>query len=470
MSIFRFQNSAMPKPYKKHFEISERKILLRFFDVVFVVGFLFLVHAFTDLKYFAELCKNYYWIAILAIYLNLLGTVFEMYNLVVVSFANKITKGLLLTSFFTTLFFIFTPIVTPSFPKKRVELFLLFLVVLVALTVWRLLYIYLLASKRFYKPIVLVCRSKDFNKLSKELIINDPHIRVVKFIDVDFNNQNSIHSEYQLDLNTIDGFLTSNFVSEIVVANDSKNTSIEIYNKLLEVSENGIPITQYEDVYEDLTSRIPLHLKDKSLYKFFPFSKKQNQLYLIIVRIVDVVVSIIGLSVLLLILPIILLFNLIWNKGPLLFHQERIGRKEAPFKIFKLRTMIVNAEKNGAVFATVNDNRITPFGKLLRKTRIDEFPQFINVLKGEMSIIGPRPERKVFVDQIANEIPLYHTRHIVKPGLTGWAQINYPYGETLEDSLMKLEYDLYYIKHRNIFLDINIAVKTFGTILYMKGQ
>ena len=132
--------------------------------------------------------------------------------------------------------------------------------------------------------------------------------------------------------------------------------------------------------------------------------------------------------------------------------------------------MIVNAEKNGAVFATFNDCRITPFGKLLRKTRIDEFPQFINVLKGEMSIIGPRPERKVFVDQIANEIPLYHTRHIVKPGLTGWAQINYPYGETIDDSLMKLEYDLYYIKHRNIFLDINIAVKTFGTILYMKGQ
>ena len=273
-----------------------------------------------------------------------------------------------------------------------------------------------------------------------------------------------------MDLNTIDDFLTSNFVSEIVVANDSKNTSIEIYNKLLEVSENGIPITQYEDVYEDLTSRIPLHLKDKSLYKFFPFSKKQNKLYLILVRVIDVVVSIIGLSVLVVISPFILFFNIIWNKGPLLFHQERIGRKEEPFKIFKLRTMIVNAEKNGAVFATVNDHRITPFGKLLRKTRIDEFPQFINVLKGEMSIIGPRPERKVFVDQIANEIPLYHTRHIVKPGLTGWAQINYPYGETLEDSLMKLEYDLYYIKHRSIFLDINIAVKTFGTILYMKGQ
>ncbi len=460
----------MTKPYKKHFEISERKILLRFFDVLFVVAFLFLVHAFTDLRYFAELCSNYYWIAVLGLYLTLLGTVFEMYNLVIVSFASKITKGLLLTSFFTTLFFIFTPIVTPSFPNKRVELFLLFLVVLFALTIWRLLYIYLLASKRFYKPIVLVCRSKDFNKLAKGLIINDPHVKIVKFVDVDFNNQNSEIHEHQLVFNNIDDFLRANFISEIVVANYSKNTSIEIYNKLLEVSENGIPITQYEDVYEELTSRIPLHLKDKSLYKFFPFSKKKNVLYLIMVRIIDVIVSVIGLSVLFVISPFILLFNLIWNKGPFLFNQERIGKNEVQFKIYKLRTMIINAEKNGAVFATFNDDRITPFGKLLRKTRIDEFPQFINVLKGQMSIIGPRPERKVFVDQIASEIPLYHTRHIVKPGLTGWAQINYPYGETLEDSLMKLEYDLYYIKHRNIFLDINIAVKTFGTILYMKGQ
>lgn len=460
----------MTKPYKKHFEISERKILLRFFDVLFVVAFLFLVHAFTDLRYFADLCANYYWIAVLGLYLTLLGTVFEMYNLVIVSFANKITKGLLLTSFFTTLFFIFTPIVTPSFPNKRIELFLLFLVVLFALTIWRLLYIVLLASKRFYKPIVLVCRSKDFNKLSKGLIINDPHVRIVKFIDVDYDSQTCVLSESQLNLGNIDKFLQTNFISEIVVANYSKNTSIEIYNKLLEISENGIPITQYEDVYEELTSRIPLHLKDKSLYKFFPFSKKKNALYLMTVRVVDVSVSIIGLSVLFAITPLIFFFNLIWNKGPLLFHQERIGRKEKCFKIYKLRTMIINAEKNGAVFATVNDSRITPFGKLLRKTRIDEFPQFINVLKGEMSIIGPRPERKVFVDQIANEIPLYHTRHIVKPGLTGWAQINYPYGETLDDSLMKLEYDLYYIKHRSIFLDINIAVKTFGTILYMKGQ
>ena len=159
----------MLKPYKKHFEISERKLLLRFFDAFFVVAFLFLLHIFTDLNYFTALSLHYYWIAILIIYLNLLGTVFEMYNLVIVSFANKIAKGLLLTSFFTTLFFVFTPVVSPSFPEKRIELVLLFLAILSALTLWRLLYIFLLASKRFYKPIILVCKSKDFFKLSTEL-------------------------------------------------------------------------------------------------------------------------------------------------------------------------------------------------------------------------------------------------------------------------------------------------------------
>lgn len=132
--------------------------------------------------------------------------------------------------------------------------------------------------------------------------------------------------------------------------------------------------------------------------------------------------------------------------------------------------MVQDAEKNGAVFATVGDARITPFGKFLRKTRLDELPQFINVLKGEMAIIGPRPERPVFVTEISAIIPLYQTRHVIKPGLTGWAQVNYSYGSNLEDSLMKLRYDLYYIKHRSLFLDINIVLKTMSTILFFRGQ
>ena len=184
----------------------------------------------------------------------------------------------------------------------------------------------------------------------------------------------------------------------------------------------------------------------------------------------DLFFSITGLLVFFLIVPILWTVNLFANKGTFFYTQERVGKNGIPFTIYKLRTMVQDAEKEGAVFATANDIRITPFGKFLRKTRVDELPQFINVLKGDMAIIGPRPERPIFVNEIAKNIPLYQTRHVIKPGLTGWAQVNYSYGSNLEDSLMKLRYDLYYIKHRSLFLDINIVVKTMSTILFYRGQ
>jgi len=191
---------------------------------------------------------------------------------------------------------------------------------------------------------------------------------------------------------------------------------------------------------------------------------------LFVSRLIDVLFSLVGLSFGLLFLPFIFIGNLMGNKGKLFYTQERVGKNGISFKILKYRTMVKNAEANGAVFTILNDSRITPFGKFLRKTRLDEFPQFLNILKGDMSIIGPRPERPVFVNEIAEVMPFYETRHIIKPGLTGWAQVNYSYGDSIADSLVKLQYDLYYIKHRSIFLDINIFVKTFSTILFYRGQ
>ncbi|PIY13133.1 MAG: sugar transferase, partial [Flavobacteriaceae bacterium CG_4_10_14_3_um_filter_33_47] len=136
----------------------------------------------------------------------------------------------------------------------------------------------------------------------------------------------------------------------------------------------------------------------------------------------------------------------------------------------KYRTMVKNAEKNGAVWAKKDDVRITPFGKILRNSRLDEMPQFLNILKGDMSLIGPRPERPHFVRELSQTIPFYETRHIIKPGLTGWAQVNTRYGSSVDDSLLKLQYDLYYIKHRSFFLDANILIKTLSTVIFFRGQ
>jgi lipopolysaccharide/colanic/teichoic acid biosynthesis glycosyltransferase len=193
-------------------------------------------------------------------------------------------------------------------------------------------------------------------------------------------------------------------------------------------------------------------------------------LYLLVVRIFEISISLLGLSIAIFLFPLLLIGNAIGNRGKLFYTQERVGKDGAVFEILKFRTMISNAESNGAVFATTNDARVTVFGKILRKTRIDEFPQFVNVLKGDMAVIGPRPERPFFVKEIAELMPFYETRHVIKPGLTGWAQVNYAYGATIEDSLIKLQYDLYYIKHRSVFLDLNITFKTITTVLFYRGQ
>jgi exopolysaccharide biosynthesis polyprenyl glycosylphosphotransferase len=179
-------------------------------------------------------------------------------------------------------------------------------------------------------------------------------------------------------------------------------------------------------------------------------------------RVFDIVASIVLLT---LTFPVILLFALIVkldSKGPAFFKQERVGLFGQKFYLIKLRSMRVDAEKDGAKWAAKNDDRITRVGRFIRKVRIDELPQTWSVLKGEMSFVGPRPEVPKFVDDLQEEIRFYQERHMVKPGITGWAQINYPYGASIEDSRKKLEYDLYYAKNYTPFLDFVILLQTFN--------
>jgi exopolysaccharide biosynthesis polyprenyl glycosylphosphotransferase len=157
------------------------------------------------------------------------------------------------------------------------------------------------------------------------------------------------------------------------------------------------------------------------------------------------------------------------SPGPALYRQERVGLYGASFQVVKFRSMCQDAEKDGAVWAAENDSRITRCGAFIRKVRIDELPQLWNVLKGEMSLVGPRPERPMFVEELVKLIPFYGMRHDVKPGVTGWAQVNYPYGSSVEDALHKLEYDLYYVKHMSLALDAVVIFRTVKTVLLQSG-
>jgi exopolysaccharide biosynthesis polyprenyl glycosylphosphotransferase len=457
-----------------HFEISERKILLKVFDIIFVLLSLYLISSIFNFKYFTFSTTNYYWTIVLAVYINIFASVFEMYNLQVASNNYQIIKSTILTTSTTVLVYLLTPIYTPVLPSNRLQIVIFYLSIFVSLLLWRLFYVAFLASHRFIKNAIIVCDKEQLQELVSGLESVDPHYKFIGFVNSDGEQNFKINYNSIVNINPddLEKFFIGKSISEIVVASQkTEGITTNLYNQLIHLLENGVIIKEYTQLYETITHRIPVQYVSRDFYRYFPFSRNnQNQLYLLVSRLIDVVFSLLGLSFGLLFLPFIFIGNMVGNQGKLFYTQERVGKNGIPFKILKYRTMVKNAEENGAVFTTLNDSRITPFGKFLRKTRLDEFPQFLNILKGDMSIIGPRPERPVFVNEIAEVMPFYETRHIIKPGLTGWAQVNYSYGDSIADSLVKLQYDLYYIKHRSIFLDINILVKTFSTVVFYRGQ
>lgn len=464
----------MNKNNKIHFEVSERKILLRIFDVVFVLIALYFTGNILDLVYLETSTSYFYYAMALALYLNIIGTVFEMYNLQVASNQYQVLRSSILTASTTVLFYLLTPIFSAELPNNRFQILIFYFTLLLALVLWRTFYVKFLASSRFVQNVILVCERDQVEELIFGLENSDPHYRIVAYVNSDRTNNDlfEYHFVQHIGVDDLVSFVNENKLFEIVVASQkTEDITVELYQQLLHLLESGTTIREYTQVYEDKTQRIPVHYITRDFYKFFPFNRSNNnQLYLLNVKIMETLISIIGLLFGVLLIPFIALGNAIGNRGKLFYTQERVGKNGTIFQILKFRTMIQNAEKEGAVFSGPNDSRVTSFGKFLRKTRIDEIPQFINILKGEMAVIGPRPERPFFVKEIAEIMPFYETRHVIKPGLTGWAQVNYSYGESMDDSLIKLQYDLYYIKHRSIFLDLNIAIKTISTVLFYRGQ
>ncbi|MEP0733332.1 MAG: sugar transferase, partial [Nonlabens ulvanivorans] len=348
-----------------------------------------------------------------------------------------------------------------------------YLAITLSLLIWRAFYIKLFSSSRFYKNILIIADATDAAQVAETLQEADPNYKIAGYINTD--RQLEIGHDDRISILTIPeakNRLEGQEVSEIVIASSNvEGITPELYEWLIELVENGFSVREYTQIYEEITDRVPVQYVGKDFYKYFPFARSnQNKLYMVYHRLFDIVCSILGLIFGLVLLPLIFIGNIMGNRGPLFYKQERVGKNRKSFQIYKFRTMVKNAEVDGAQFATKNDSRITAFGKFLRKSRLDEFPQFYNILKGEMSIIGPRPERPVFVKQLSEKIPFYETRHVVKPGLTGWAQVKTKYGESELDSLRKLQYDLYYIKHRSLFLDLRIIVKTLSTIIFFKGQ
>ena len=457
-----------------HFQVSERKLLLRAMDLIMVVFGLYILGFFFDYTYLEICWENSLAIAILLLYISVFATVFEAYDLQKSSQLDMTFRTIVITVSTSVLFYFLTPVLTPFLPDKRLQIIYFYLTIVIFIYLWRIVYATLISSPRFYKNVLLVGELAYVEKFVNTLSQSDPHYKIVGFINCEHVKENPIKlkSIKEFQGHQLLQTISEQKISEVVVASyNSETITAEIYNDLMTLLERGFTIREYTQVYEEITHRVPIQFIGKDFYKYFPFSRSnQNTLYLFFQRLFDLIFSIVGILCGILILPFILIGNLFGNRGPLFYRQERVGKNGIVFKIVKLRSMIVNAETNGAEWAKVNDVRITKFGKFLRRSRIDEIPQFINIIKGEMSVIGPRPERPFFVNELAQAIPFYETRHIVKPGLTGWAQVKTRYGASVDESLTKLQYDLFYIKHRSVFLDLNIMVKTLSTVLFYRGQ
>ena len=457
-----------------HFNISERKVLLRVFDVVLVLFVLYFLSNSFGFDYFTITKENWSWVFVLILYLSIFGTIFELYDLQKSSKIEKTATSIVFTVSTTVLFYLLTPFLTPVLPDNRLQILFFYFAILFALFLWRLVYINFVVSPRFYKNVLVIGETSNIQTIVETLRDSDSNYKVVGFINCEKNNLETINFKTipEYSPKEMDKVIKNKNISEIVVASYNPDSiTSDIYYKLLKLLENGFPINEYTQVYEDMTQRVPVQFIGKDFYRYFPFSRNnQNKLYLFFHRFFDILTSIIGLLIGFAILPLILLGNLIGNRGTLFYTQKRVGKNGNTFKIIKYRSMVKNAESNGAVWAEKGDVRITPFGKFLRNTRLDEIPQFINILKGEMSLIGPRPERPHFVKELSQMLPFYETRHMVKPGLTGWAQVKTKYAASVDDSLIKLQYDLYYIKHWSLWLEIETILRTIGIVLGRKGR
>lgn len=260
-------------------------------------------------------------------------------------------------------------------------------------------------------------------------------------------------------------------ISEIIF-NTTPDLSGDVFRGVMDAYERGVALTPMPLLYERLTGRVPVHHVESNWTLVLPISGALLfDPYPVLRWLVDTTLALLGLIVFVLMLPLLALIIRLDSPGATFYTQKRLGLNGKLFTIIKFRTMVKDAEaKTGAVFSTKNDMRVTRVGRIMRKTRLDELPQVINILRGDMNIVGPRPERPEHVARLTEKIPFYRTRLVVRPGLTGWAQVKYTYGSTDEDAQVKLEYDLYYIRHRSIFLDLHIIVRTVGKVLRMGGM
>jgi len=341
--------------------------------------------------------------------------------------------------------------------------------ILVTLVLWRYAYIslFIYAAARN----ILILGAGESGATLYHLLSTRHDFRLAGFVDDDPSNLDTTIGQHSV-IGRIEDLMdiVKKYGIDLIVVAVTTKRSVPFFQKLVEAKFSGVEVYELPAFHEEFFGTIPvLHTTNMWLGFADIYGVKRNIYNTKLKKIFDKTVALTGLILACPIMIMTMILIKLDSAGPVFYFQNRVGRDERIFQVIKFRSMRQDAEENGAVWAQKKDVRVTRVGKVIRLLRIDELPQLWNVLKGEMSFVGPRPERPEFVENLKQEIPFYGLRHAIKPGVTGWAQVNYPYGATAQDALAKLEYDLYYIKNMILPLDIIIIAKTIRTVLFGKG-
>lgn len=359
-----------------------------------------------------------------------------------------------------------------SLPRRGVSFFILFAAILTL--IWRMIYIQLFTSPRLLRRVLIVGAGKAGETLVK--VVSEqwpPPFNVIGLVDDDPNKQGKKFGNFTVigDSQSLIQLIKDQEITDLILAISGEMKG-NMFRSILTAQEMGVDLSIMPQVYEDLLTRVPIFLLEAEwIVRSFVEKTRTSSLYQLSKSLIDFMGGLIGIFIMMGFFPLISLAIILESGFPIFFTQNRMGQGGQTYKIIKFRTMDRDAERDGVIrMAEENDDRVTKFGWFLRKTHLDELPQFINVVRGDMSLVGPRAERPVLVEYFQKQIPFYRARLLVKPGITGWAQINYGYAGNVDETAIKLEYDLYYIEHRNLFMDISIILRTIWTVLGFKGQ
>lgn len=456
--------------------LTERKLLLFLGDLFAVGAALLLVLAlrFAFPLGWQTVAARPMWFALLAGLWSVCAPLLNAYDLRRASRAGSgvaVGAGVALV---VALIYLAIPRYTPHLPASRLSTGLFLLLVVGLVGAWRAAYALLLVQPTFRHRVLVLGAGWAGRSLVEAVRSHaSREYDLVGFVDDDPAKQGR-----EIDGLAVLGTAEQlrqvaqvHNVSEVVVAiTRSGLMDGRLVQVLMDCHEQGIQVTLMAPLYERLTGRVPVEHAGPNLQVVLPVERDPNRVYLLVKRGVDVLIGLLGTAVLGLLFPFIALALRLEGPGPLLYRQVRVGRGGRHFTLVKFRTMVPEAEPDGPQWAQEGDRRITRVGRFLRRLHLDELPQALNLLRGEMSFIGPRPERPEFVAALEQQIPFYRARHAVRPGITGWAQVNYGYGSSAEDALIKLQYDLYYAKHCSLFLDLAILVRTLGLVLTLRGR